>query len=68
MKELRFPGGPVLLARRTELGLPRAAIAIATCRGEDVIRRWEAGTVRPSHDVIVRLAQELDIPVADLEV
>lgn len=62
-----FPGGFVLLARRRQLGVLRSHIATATNRSEETVRRWEKGAHRPSSDVLVILANELSISLAELE-
>jgi transcriptional regulator with XRE-family HTH domain len=56
----------VLRQRRTELGLSQADLAAAVGIDMRQIRRYEAGQQQPALSVAVRIADALDISIADL--
>lgn len=58
-----MPSYPEMLrAARERAGFTREALANELTRTADIIRHYEAGRVRPPHNVRVRLAHLLDEP------
>ena len=63
----RYDGGQVLRRAREAKGLSREAVGAATCRTAQTVMLWENGWACPPRPVLVRLASELGIDLADLE-